>query len=156
LKHREEVDHKIPIFVKIAPDLSEQDLQDITFTVLDRTKKYHIDGLIVSNTTIRRDESLQSEFKNENGGLSGAPLKKMANEMTKRVYQLTQGKITIIGVGGIESGEDALERIKNGASLVQIYTSMIYNGPYIADTIKRELVALLKYVLISNLDQFID
>ncbi len=103
-----------------------------------------IDGLIVSNTTVERPKYLKSSNKNESGGLSGRPLKEKSNQVTKRMYELTNGELTIIGVGGIEDGKDALERIKNGASLIQIYTAMVYQGPVIVNKLKRELLSELK------------
>ena len=106
--------------------------------------KKTIDGLIVSNTTIGRPDTLVCKNKLESGGLSGNPLKNLSNEVTQRMFELTQGKITIIGVGGIENGQDALEKIKCGASLIQIYTSMVYEGFPIVDKIKRELAFLLE------------
>ena len=108
-----------------------------------------VDGLIVSNTTLERAASLLSSNKTETGGLSGRPLKRKANEATRRMYELTGGELTIIGVGGIENGRDALERIKSGATLIQIYTSMVYQGPTVVNRIKRELIAELKYVSLS-------
>jgi len=83
---------------------------------------------------------LDSTNKSETGGLSGRPLKELSNQATKRFYELTRGELLIIGAGGIETGHDALERIKSGASLVQIYTAMVYEGPVIVNKIKRELV----------------
>ncbi len=85
-----------------------------------------------------------SENKTQTGGLSGRPLKSKSNQVTKRMYELTNGKVAIIGVGGIENGKDALERIKNGASLIQVYTAMVYQGPIIVNKLKRELLAELK------------
>ena len=76
--------------------------------------------------------------------MSGRPLKEKSNQVTKRMYELTNGELTIIGVGGIENGKDALERIKNGASLIQIYTAMVYQGPVIVNKLKRELINELK------------
>jgi dihydroorotate dehydrogenase len=88
-----------------------------------------------------------SKDKKESGGLSGRPLKAMSNAALKRMYELTKGQLTLIGSGGIESGKDALERIKSGATLVQIYTAMSFEGPTIVNRIKRELIEELKYVL---------
>lgn len=107
--------------------------------------KKKVDGLIVSNTTIERPLELKSDNSLQTGGLSGRPLKKKANRALKRMYELTKGELTLIGSGGIESGRDALERIKSGASLVQIYTSMSFEGPTIVSRIKRELIHELKY-----------
>lgn len=152
----------LPVIVKIAPDLDDQELKDIA-SVLTRKNvdnfyelfnNYYlwlnlffqkkIDGLIVSNTTVERPKSLKSSNKTETGGLSGRPLKEKSNQVTKRMYELTNGELTIIGVGGIENGKDALERIKNGASLIQIYTAMVYQGPVIVNKLKRELLNELK------------
>lgn len=103
-----------------------------------------IDGLIVSNTTLDRPSGLVSKSRHESGGLSGRPLKNRANYVLERMYELTDGKLVLVGVGGIENGRDALERIKSGASLVQIYTSMVFQGPVVVDKIRRELIYLLK------------
>ena len=98
----------------------------------------------MSNTTIGRPKKLISKNKRESGGLSGGPLKNLSNEVTQRMYELTKGKITIIGTGGIQNGRDALEKIKCGASLIQIYTSMVYEGFPIVNKIKKELAFLLE------------
>lgn len=102
-----------------------------------------IDGLIISNTTIAR-ENLTSPSKEEAGGLSGAPLSASSTLMIKDMYKKTKGQIPIIGAGGVFSGQDAYEKIRAGASLVQIYTSYAYHGPPIVTRIKRELNALLE------------
>lgn len=102
-----------------------------------------IDGLIISNTTIAR-ENLTSPGREEKGGLSGAPLNASSTLMIKDMYKKTKGQIPIIGVGGIFSGQDAYEKIRAGASLVQIYTSYAYHGPPIVTRIKRELNSLLE------------
>jgi dihydroorotate dehydrogenase len=103
-----------------------------------------IDGLIVSNTTLHRPGDLISKYRNESGGLSGRPLKDQAQMVLERMYELTNGELIMIGVGGIENGRDALERIKSGASLIQIYTSMVYQGPVVINRIRKELIYLLK------------
>ncbi len=129
-----------PLLVKIAPDLAEADLADIAAVALAG----HCDGLIVSNTTIRRPESLKSRHRAEAGGLSGAPLAPFALETLRAVYRLTERRVPLIGVGGIASGADAYERMRAGASLVQIYTALVYEGPALVARIKRELAALLR------------
>ena len=93
---------------------------------------------------MQRPASLTSTNKTETGGLSGRPLKSLSNQATERFYELTNGEMLIIGAGGIETGHDALERIKSGASLVQIYTAMVYEGPTIVNKIRRELVQELE------------
>lgn len=130
-----------PIFVKLSPDLSYDELKEVV--AVSKEKQCKIDGFIISNTTTDRDFNLKSEHKLETGGLSGKPLKEKATKMIEDVYKLTNGKTTIIGVGGIENGNDAFEKILAGASVVQIYTSFIYHGPPIVPKIKRELVDIL-------------
>jgi dihydroorotate dehydrogenase len=131
---------KPPLLVKIAPDLAEADLADIAAVALAG----HCDGLIVSNTTIRRPEALTSRHKAEAGGLSGAPLAPFALAALRAMYRLTEGRVPLVGVGGIASGADAYERIRAGAALVQIYTALVYEGPALVTRIKRELAALLR------------
>jgi dihydroorotate dehydrogenase len=129
-----------PLVVKIAPDLAEADLADIAGVALAGD----CDGLIVSNTTVRRPESLKSRHRGEAGGLSGAPLKPFALETLRAMHRLTAGRVPLIGVGGIASGADAYERIRAGASLVQLYTALVFEGPVLVARIKRELAALLR------------
>lgn len=129
-----------PLVVKIAPDLSHQELEDVAKVSL----KTKIDGLIVSNTTISRPETLKSSHKTEIGGLSGKPLKQRSLEVLREIRQLTDGKLKLIAVGGIETGEDAYERLKAGASLVQIYSAIAYEGPGLASRINGELNDLLE------------
>lgn len=130
---------KPPIFVKIAPDLTEQDKDDIAEIALASG----IAGLIVSNTTIERPEDLQSPHKAEAGGLSGAPLFAPSTAVLAEMYARTGGKLPLIGVGGVASGEDAYAKIHAGASLVQLYTSLVYRGPALIGAIKRDLARLL-------------
>lgn len=131
---------KVPIVVKIAPDINEKEAASIAQVVL----MHGIDGLIISNTTIGKREMLQSTHKNETGGLSGKPLLALSTERLKDMYRLTKGKVPLIGTGGIFSGEDAYHKIRAGASLVQIYTAFIYEGFGITGKIAAELSALLK------------
>jgi len=129
-----------PLLVKIAPDLIDNDLQDIAALAL----QLNLAGLVVTNTTITRPPSLKSASKNELGGLSGAPLFELSTRILRNMYQLTQGRIPLIGVGGITNGADAYAKIRSGASLVQLYTAMIYQGPAIIAQIKRDLIERLK------------
>lgn len=129
-----------PLLVKIAPDLTPEMRADIAEVVLASG----IDGIIATNTTVARPDDLPEAMKAETGGLSGAPLAVMAQEVLRDFYRLTQGKIPLIAVGGIFSGADAYARIRAGASLVQVYTAMVYEGPLLAGQIKRDLAALLK------------
>jgi dihydroorotate dehydrogenase len=132
--------NKVPILLKLAPDLSLDERKDIV-AVLNK-KECHIDGLIISNTTVARD-GLISQEKIEIGGLSGRPLTNRSTQMIAEMYTLTKGRVPIIGVGGIFTGEDAMEKILAGASIVQLYTSFIYHGPPIVRRIKSELNEIL-------------
>jgi len=132
-------DLNVPIFLKVAPDLELADIDDI----VEAAMAQKIDALIISNTTITRP-SLTSSNKGETGGLSGAPLKDLALERLKDFRKASGGNILLIGVGGIANADDAYERICAGASLVQLYTAMIYEGPMIARSISCELAKLLK------------
>ncbi|XP_068595954.1 dihydroorotate dehydrogenase (quinone), mitochondrial [Brachionichthys hirsutus] len=131
---------KPPVLVKIAPDLTAQDKQDIA----DVITKLGVDGLMVSNTTVSRPETLQDPNKVELGGLSGRPLKDLATDTVREMYSLTKGKVPIIGIGGVASGQDALDKIRAGASLVQLYTALTFQGPPAVTKIKRELEQLLQ------------
>lgn len=132
-------DYKVPVFLKVAPDLEPADIDDI----VDVTMKQKIDALIVSNTTITRP-NLRSANQDETGGLSGAPLKDLAFQRLKDFRKASSGKIPLIGVGGIANAEDAYERIRAGASLIQLYTAMIYEGPAMARVMSCGLARLLK------------
>ncbi|KAF0695886.1 Aste57867_13326 [Aphanomyces stellatus] len=131
---------RLPLLVKIAPDLTLEDQQDIADVALS----LGIDGLIVSNTTISRPATLQSPHAGETGGLSGAPVKDISTAVLHSMYKLTQGKIPLIGVGGVATGQDAYDKIKAGASLVQLYSSLVYDGPLAVARIKKELTACVK------------
>lgn len=130
-----------PLLVKIAPDLSKQDLEDIAAVALT----LRLDGLIISNTTISRPEEVsKNPVAQETGGLSGTPLFSLSNSILKDMYVLTKGKIPLIGCGGINSGEDAYKKIRAGATLVQLYTSFAYGGPALIPQIKVELANCLE------------
>lgn len=131
---------KPPLLLKLAPDLTDDEKQDIADVI--QKNKSKVDGLILSNTTITRNNLIDIQ-KNETGGLSGAPLTDMSTKLISDMYKRTNGKIPIIGVGGIFSGKDAYDKIAAGASLVQIYTSYIYHGPPIVNKIKNELNDLI-------------
>ncbi|MCB2100007.1 MAG: quinone-dependent dihydroorotate dehydrogenase [Rhodobacterales bacterium] len=129
-----------PLLLKIAPDLTDEDKADIAAVALAEG----IDGLIATNTTITRPDSLADGQKRETGGLSGRPLKAMAQAVLTDLYRLTEGRLPLIGVGGIEDGADAYARIRAGASLVQVYSAMVFDGPGLARRINLDLAARLK------------
>ena len=128
-----------PFFLKIAPDLADDDIPDIVAAV----RAHGFDGLIVSNTTIARPESLRSPSRGETGGLSGAPLMGPSTRMLRLVYEAAPD-LALIGVGGIASGADAYAKIRAGAHALQFYTAMALHGPGLVGRIKRELAALLR------------
>jgi dihydroorotate dehydrogenase len=129
-----------PLLVKVAPDLDETQIADIAEAALSTG----IDGLIATNTTIERPDGLRAMAKSETGGLSGKPLFGLATRILSEFYVATGGKLPLIGVGGILSGADAYAKIKAGASLVQLYSGMVYRGPGVIGEIKRDLVLRLK------------
>ncbi|MNX95466.1 Dihydroorotate dehydrogenase [compost metagenome] len=112
--------------------------------IVEASLAHHIDALIVSNTTLERPVSLKSSFAAQAGGLSGAPLKPFAQKALEAAAEAAAGRLPLIAVGGIESGADAWARIRAGASAVQIYSALIYDGPGLVGAIKRDLVARLR------------
>lgn len=124
-----------PILLKIAPDLTDDQLLDI----IDIVKVTKIAGVVATNTTICR-ENLKSSYRNEAGGLSGKPLTKRSTEVIRFLHQKSEGSFPIIGVGGIHSAEDALEKLDAGASLVQLYTGFIYEGPQLIKRINKKIL----------------
>ena len=140
-----------PIALKISPDIGEDEITNINEIIL----KFKIDGIILTNTTNQNRDSLIDSNKNETGGLSGQPLQKLSIKFIKNFYKSNKGKIPIIGVGGIDSGKSAFEKIMAGATVVQLYTGMVYKGPGIVKDIKRELIEILKKEKIKNIQQAI-
>ncbi len=140
-----------PILVKISPDLNEDQLRDIALISLAN----NIDGLILTNSTIKRYDNLISINKEKKGGLSGKPLYDNSNSVLKKMYELTNGQIPLIGVGGISSGRDCYEKIKSGASLVQLYTALVYSGPNLINNIKGDLIDLIKTDGYKNVSEVI-
>jgi dihydroorotate dehydrogenase len=127
-----------PILLKVAPDLEPADLRRICDTALDLA----LDGIVATNTTLARDAvGIISEHA---GGLSGTPLRGLSREFIREIYRHSAGRLKIIGVGGVSSADDAWEHIRAGASLVELYTALIYQGPGVVAEIKRGLMALLR------------
>jgi dihydroorotate dehydrogenase len=127
-----------PVLVKIAPDLDSEQLRAICATILE----LRLDGIVATNTTIARDDvGVRSDHP---GGLSGQPLKARARELIGEIYRYTEASIPIIGVGGVASAQDAYAHIRAGASLVELYTGLIYEGPGLPRAIKNGLLALLQ------------
>ena len=129
-----------PVFLKIAPDLIGEEIG----MIVEASLAHQIDALIVSNTTLERPSTLKSSHAGEAGGLSGAPLKPFAQKALEAAAEAAAGRLPLIAVGGIESGADAYARIRAGASAVQIYSALIYDGPGLVGAIKRDLAARLR------------
>lgn len=136
---RESLPNHIPIFLKIAPDLSEEELADIA----EVAKTSNLDGIIATNTTLSRD-GLTSFDRDEMGGLSGQPLFEKSTRVLARLHTLTGGDIPLVGVGGIGSADQAYAKIRAGASAVQLYTALVYGGLSLAIDIANGLDSLLK------------
>ena len=130
---------KIPIVVKISPDISEKQIGLISEILLN----HKVSAIIVSNTTAGNREKLTNILKHQKGGLSGKPLEEESNKLISNFYKLLKGKIEIIGVGGVDSGESAYRKFLAGASYVQLYTGMVFKGPNIVGRIKKELREIL-------------
>lgn len=139
----------IPLVVKISPDIKENEISSIIELIL----KHKIEGIIVSNTTDSHREKLSDIQKNEKGGLSGQPLKDLSTKLIKKFYRETKGKIQIIGVGGVDSGHAAFEKICAGADAVQLYTGMVYKGPGVVKEMKKELITILKKEKLKNISE---
>jgi dihydroorotate dehydrogenase len=135
--------------VKIAPDLIDAEIEAIT----DIALRQNLAGIIATNTTITR-ENLRTKI-DESGGLSGKPLQKKSNEIIKKIYRYSKGKLPIIGVGGIFTAEDAFEKITSGACLVQAYTGFIYQGLTFARDVNFGLAKILREKGFQNLDEAI-
>jgi len=138
LKDEQKILHKkfkklVPFVVKVSPDNSSKQLDSIAKLLL----KYKVNGVIATNTTIDRKSILNSKYSNEEGGLSGAPLNKKSTNVIKYLNKRLNGKIPIIGVGGIISANDGIEKIKNGASLIQIYTGLIFRGHGLVNELRK-------------------
>src|SRR3989344_2537197 len=142
----------VPVLVKLSPDLSEESLTKI----IEVCDLYNIDGYIVANTSSRRENLLSGTEEISGiglGGLSGKPIQRKSTQTIKFVHRLTQGKVPIIGVGGIDSAESAYEKIKAGASLIQLYTGLIYQGPMLARRINKGLIYLLERDGLNNISK---
>lgn len=140
-----------PVLLKIAPDLTPEQVKEIISTAV----KLGIDGIIATNTTISRENLQPSPYINQAGGLSGRPLTKRSTEWIRFIYQITESEVPIIGVGGIFSGADAYEKLAAGANLIQVYTGMIYEGPAIARKVNLELLAILEQKGVHALQEII-
>ena len=140
----------IHLLLKVSPDIQDNHISEI----IDVATKSDISAIIITNTTDGNRDNLKSEIKEE-GGLSGEPLQQISTNMIKKFYKKLNGKIPIIGVGGVNSGKSAYEKIVAGASLLQLYTGFVYRGPSAAKDIKKELIQILKAEGLNNIKEAI-
>ena len=148
---RKESNFKKSFLLKISPDLDESSINNI----VDLSLKNNINGIILTNTSDKNRDKLIDNQKNEKGGLSGQPIKDLSTKIIKKFYKKLDRKIPIIGVGGVDSGEAAFEKIAAGASAVQLYTGMIYKGPMIVKQIKKGLIIKLNEKGFKNISEAI-
>jgi dihydroorotate dehydrogenase len=129
-----------PVFLKVAPDLEDGEVE----TIVETVAAFGLQGIIVSNTTVSRPDSLRSPRKTETGGLSGPPLMSLSTQVLARFHAANSHSLTLIGAGGIATGADALAKIRAGASAVQFYSAMVFEGPGMVVQVKRDLAARLR------------
>ncbi len=146
---RKESNFKKSFLLKISPDLDESSINNI----VDLSLKNNINGIILTNTSDKNRDKLKDNQKNEKGGLSGQPIKDLSTKIIKKFYKKLNGKIPIIGVGGVDSGNAAFEKIAAGASAIQLYTGMIYKGPMIVKEIKKGLIIKLNEKGFKNISE---
>ncbi len=151
LTARGKLSQRMPLLVKIAPDITQAEQEDIADVAL--TMK--LDGLIISNTTVSRPPSLRAAAKDEMGGLSGRPLMPLSTQMLRRMYQLTGGQIPLVGVGGVASAQDALAKIRAGATLVQFYSALVYQGLGVVARITQGLADEVERAGVANISELV-
>ena len=148
---KKKLNSNIPLAIKVSPDLNDDQINEVSKIIMEQ----EIGIIIVSNTTDKNRENLKNINKLEKGGLSGKPIAKISNEAISKFYKILKDKTKIIGVGGVGNGQDAFEKITSGATLVQLYTGMVYRGPRIASKISKELIDLLKNKGFKNVSEAI-
>ncbi len=148
---KKKLNSNIPLAIKVSPDLNDDQINEVSKSIMEQ----EIGIIIVSNTTDKNRENLKNINKLEKGGLSGKPIEKISNEAISKFYKILKDKTKIIGVGGVSNGQDAFEKIISGATLVQLYTGMVYRGPRIALKISTELIDLLKNKGFKNVSEAI-
>ena len=149
LSERSKLKHLPPLWLKVAPDLTDQDIEDVVGVI----ERYKVDAVVVGNTTLQRPEALPKTAQRLAGGLSGNPLLPIANLALAKFYKLLKGSTPLIGVGGVASAEDAYQKIKLGANLVQLYTAMAVTGPKVTGHIVQGLSKLADQDGFNSIDQ---
>jgi dihydroorotate dehydrogenase len=150
-KEKKNLGSKIPIVVKISPDIDDQEIEKITEVLLNN----NIEAVIISNTSDSSRDSLSNIQKHQKGGLSGKPIEEKSTKLINKFYKILNGKIKIIGCGGVDSGKSAYEKFLAGANYVQLYTGMVFRGPNVVNMIKKELKELLIVDGVKNFAEII-
>ena len=141
----------MPIAVKVSPDIDNQEINKIAEVLLSN----EIEAIIISNTSDSSRDTLSNIQKHQKGGLSGKPIEKKSSQLINKFYKILNGRIKIIGVGGVDSGRSTYEKLLAGASYVQLYTGMVFKGPNIVNMIKKELKELLSKDGVKNFTEII-
>ena len=148
---KKDLNTSIPIVVKVSPDISDQDISKISDVLLDN----NIEAVIISNTSDSTRDRLSNILKHQKGGLSGKPIEEKSTSLINKFYNILEGRIKIIGVGGVDSGMSAYKKFLAGADYVQLYTGMVYRGPNVVGIIKKELKELLLKDGVKNFTEII-
>jgi dihydroorotate dehydrogenase len=150
-KEKKTLNSKTPVAVKVSPDLNDQEINKICEVLLN----YNIEAVIVSNTSDSTRDNLKNIQSHQKGGVSGKPIEKKSTKLISKFYKILNGKIKIIGVGGVDSGRSAYEKFLAGANYIQLYTGMVYRGPNIVNMIKKELKELLLKDGVKNFSEIV-
>ncbi len=150
-KEKKKLNSKIPITVKVSPDIDEKEINIISEVLLNN----NIEAVIISNTSDASREKLKNSQSHQKGGLSGKPIEEKSTKLISKFYKILNGRIKIIGVGGVDSGKSAYEKFSAGANYVQLYTGMVFKGPNIVTMIKKELKELLLKDGVKNFTEII-
>ena len=150
-KEKKNLDSKIPIAVKLSPDIKDEEINKVSEVLLNN----NIEGVIISNTSDSSRDNLRNIQKHQKGGLSGKPIEERSTKLINKFYKILNGRIKIIGVGGVDSGKSAYEKFIAGANYIQLYTGMVYRGPSIVSMIKKELKELLMKDGVKNYSEII-
>ena len=148
---KKELNSTVPLSVKVSPDIEDKEINNISDVLLNN----NIEVVIISNTSDSTRDSLNNIQKHQKGGLSGKPIEKKSTNLINKFYKILNGRIKIIGVGGVDSGKSAYEKFLAGANYVQLYTGMVYRGPNIVNLIKKELKELLIKDGVKNFSEII-
>ena len=150
-EEKKSLNSEIPIAVKVSPDIDDKEINKISEVLLDN----NIEVVIISNTSDSSRDSLSNIQKHQKGGLSGKPIEEKSTKLIKKFYKILNGKIKIIGVGGVDSGKSAYNKFLAGANYIQLYTGMVFRGPNIVNMIKKELKELLSKDGVKNFSEII-